>query len=64
LPKVLPRSKLRLEFGLVGGGLMQDISLQLPVIIYQLRTVGGYTSIHHFLTDKYGRKAVGLFSEY
>jgi hypothetical protein len=26
--------------------------------------VGGYTSIHHFLTDKYGRKAVGLFSEY
>jgi hypothetical protein len=30
--------------------------------LHQLRTVGGYTSIHHFLTDKYGRKAVGLFS--
>jgi hypothetical protein len=42
---------------------MQDtILLAVAGNIYQLRTVGGYTSIHHFLTDKYGRKAVGLFS--
>ncbi|WP_228547170.1 sodium:solute symporter family transporter [Nonlabens antarcticus] len=58
-------ANLGLEFGLVGGVAYAGYYLSFAVagvIIYQLRTVGGYTSIHHFLTDKYGRKAVGLFS--
>lgn len=32
------------------------------IIIYQLRVNGGFNSIHEFLTSKYGRKAVLLFS--
>jgi len=58
-------ANLGLEFGLVGGVAYAGYYLSFAVagiIIYQLRTVGGYESIHHFLTDKYGRKAVGLFS--
>ncbi|PRP67378.1 sodium:solute symporter family transporter [Nonlabens agnitus] len=58
-------ANLGLEFGLVGGVAYAGYYLSFAVaglIIYQLRTVGGYTSIHHFLTDKYGRRAVGLFS--
>ncbi len=58
-------ANLGLEFGLVGGVAYAGYYLSFAVagiIIYQLRTVGGYASIHHFLTDKYGRKAVGLFS--
>ncbi|AUC78988.1 sodium:solute symporter [Nonlabens sp. MB-3u-79] len=58
-------ANLGLEFGLVGGVAYAGYYLSFAVagvIIYQLRTQGGYTSIHHFLTDKYGRRAVGLFS--
>ncbi|KQC31987.1 sodium:solute symporter [Nonlabens sp. YIK11] len=58
-------ANLGLEFGLVGGVAYAGYYLSFAVaglIIYQLRTVGGYSSIHHFLTDKYGRRAVGLFS--
>lgn len=32
------------------------------IVIYQLRTKGGFTSIHHFLQSKFGRSAVILFS--
>ena len=58
-------ANLGLEFGLVGGVAYAGYYLSFAVagiIIYQLRTQGNYTSIHHFLTDKYGRRAVGLFS--
>lgn len=58
-------ANLGLEFGLVGGVAYAGYYLSFAVagiIIYQLRTQGNYTSIHHFLTDRYGRRAVGLFS--
>lgn len=58
-------ANLGLEFGLVGGVAYAGYYLSFAVaglIIYKLRTVGGFTSIHHFLTDRYGRKAVALFS--
>ncbi|WP_298950087.1 sodium:solute symporter [uncultured Nonlabens sp.] len=58
-------ANLGLEFGLVGGVAYAGYYLSFAVagiIIYQLRTQGNYTSIHHFLTDKYGKRAVGLFS--
>ncbi|MEN8816923.1 MAG: sodium:solute symporter [Nonlabens sp.] len=58
-------ANLGLEFGLVGGVAYAGYYLSFAVagiIIYQLRTQGDYTSIHHFLTDKYGKRAVGLFS--
>ena len=58
-------ANLGLEFGLVGGVAYAGYYLilcggwnyNLPI-----KNRGGYTSIHHFLTDKYGRRAVGLFS--
>jgi Na+/proline symporter len=58
-------ANLGLEFGLVGGVAYAGYYLSFAVagiIIYQLRTQGNYTSIHHFLTDRYGKRAVGLFS--
>jgi Na+/proline symporter len=58
-------ANLGLEFGLVGGVAYAGYYLSFAVagiIIYQLRTQGNYTSIHHFLTDKYGRRAVRMFS--
>ena len=58
-------ANLGLEFGLVGGVAYAGYYLSFAVagiIIYQLRTQGNFTSIHHFLTDKYGKRAVGLFS--
>ena len=58
-------ANLGLEFGLVGGVAYAGYYLSFAVagiIIYQLRTKGGYKSIHQFLTKKFGRKAVGLFS--
>jgi Na+/proline symporter len=58
-------ANLGLEFGLVGGVAYAGYYLSFAVagiIIYQLRTTGGYESIHHFLTDKYGKRAVALFS--
>ncbi|AZQ43540.1 sodium:solute symporter family transporter [Nonlabens ponticola] len=58
-------ANLGLEFGLVGGVAYAGYYLSFAVagvIIYQLRTSGGYNSIHHFLTDKFDKQAVALFS--
>ncbi|SCY43020.1 Na+/proline symporter [Nonlabens sp. Hel1_33_55] len=58
-------ANLGLEFGLVGGVAYAGYYLSFAVagiIIYQLRNVGGYESIHQFLTHKYGKQAVALFS--
>ncbi len=58
-------ANLGLEFGLVGGVAYAGYYLSFAVagiLIYQLRTKGGYTSIHHFLTHRYGKQAMMLFS--
>lgn len=58
-------ANLSLSFGLVGGvsyGLYYLSFLVAGVVIYKLRTKGGFTSLHQFLLTKYGKTAVYLFS--
>lgn len=58
-------ANLGLDFGLVGGIAYAGYYLSFAVagvLIYKLRTKGGFNSIHEFLTSKYGRRAVALFS--
>lgn len=58
-------ANLGLEFGLVGGVAYAGYYLSFAVagiIIYQLRVKGGFTSIHHFLSSKFGKSAVNVFS--
>ncbi|AXO81139.1 sodium:solute symporter [Olleya aquimaris] len=58
-------ANLGLDFGLVGGVAYAGYYLSFAVaglLIYQLRTKGGFTSIHDFLTSKFGKKAVGVFT--
>ncbi|MEL0644116.1 sodium:solute symporter [Olleya sp. Ti.3.14] len=58
-------ANLGLDFGLVGGVAYAGYYLSFAVaglLIYQLRTKGGFTSIHDFLTSKYGKKAVAVFT--
>ncbi len=58
-------ANLGLDFGIVGGVAYAGYYLSFAVagmIIYKLRTVGGFISIHHFLTNRYGKNAVTLFS--
>jgi Na+/proline symporter len=58
-------ANLGLEFGIVGGVAYAGYYLSFAVagiLIYQLRTKGGFTSIHEFLTTKFGKNATGLFS--
>ncbi len=52
-------------FGFVGGvayAAYYVSFLVAGVIIYRLRTIGGFESIHHFLRGKFGQKAVVLFT--
>ncbi|MDP5231984.1 MAG: sodium:solute symporter [Cellulophaga sp.] len=58
-------ANLGLEFGIVGGVAYAAYYLSFAVagiIIYKMRTQGKFTSIHHFLTSKFGRSAVAIFS--
>ncbi|WP_375240743.1 sodium:solute symporter [Polaribacter sp.] len=58
-------ANLSLAFGLVGGVAYAGYYLSFAIagiIIYQLRTVGGFTSIHQFLISKFGKKAMAIFS--
>jgi len=58
-------ANLGASFGLVGGVAYAAYYVSFAVagiIIYQLRTKGGFTSIHHFLKTKFGRGAILLFS--
>ncbi|SHM80139.1 sodium:solute symporter [Polaribacter sp. KT 15] len=58
-------ANLGLAFGLVGGVAYAGYYLSFAIagiIIYQLRTVGGFTSIHQFLISKFGKKAMAIFS--
>jgi Na+/proline symporter len=58
-------ANLGLEFGIVGGVAYAGYYLSFAVaglLIYKMRTVGGFHSIHHFLTTKFGKGAMALFS--
>lgn len=58
-------ANLSMEFGILGGvsyGLYYLSFMVAGVVIYQLRTKGGFTSLHHFLEHKYGRIAVWIFT--
>ena len=58
-------ANLGLAFGLVGGVAYAGYYLSFAVaglVIYKIRTVGGFSSIHHFLISKFGRNAMALFS--
>lgn len=58
-------ANLGLDYGIVGGVAYSGYYLSFTVaglIIYKLRTKGGFTSIHEFLTTKFGKGAMALFS--
>ena len=58
-------ANLSRDFGWVGGFSYATYYLSFlvaGVIIYQLRTQGNYTSLHHFLQTKFGKIAVYTFS--
>ena len=58
-------ANLGLAFGIVGGVAYAGYYLSFAVagiLIYQLRTKGGFKSIHDFLTTRYGKGAMALFS--
>ena len=58
-------ANLGLSFGLVGGVAYAGYYLSFVVaglIIYKLRTKGGFESIHHFLESKFGKGALVIFS--
>ncbi|MEZ4888783.1 MAG: hypothetical protein R3E32_28915 [Chitinophagales bacterium] len=58
-------ANLGLEFGIVGGVAYAVYYFSFVVgglVIYQLRTKGGFKSIHHFLESRFGREAVMVFS--
>lgn len=58
-------ANLGLSYGIIGGLSYAGYYFSFLVggiVIYKLRTKGGFKSIHHFLNDKYGRGAVQLFS--
>jgi len=58
-------ANLGLAFGLVGGVAYAAYYLSFAVagwVIYDMRTRGGFRSIHHFLSERFGRKAMILFS--
>ncbi|GER58215.1 sodium:solute symporter [Patiriisocius marinus] len=58
-------ANLGLDFGIVGGVAYAGYYLSFAVagvLIYQLRVKGGFSSIHHFLTTRFGKGAMALFS--
>jgi len=58
-------ANLGLDYGIVGGVAYAAYYFSFAVagiVIYQMRIHGKYTSIHHFLTSKFGKSAVAVFS--
>ncbi|OEK07875.1 sodium:solute symporter [Flavivirga aquatica] len=58
-------ANLGLSFGIVGGVAYAGYYLSFAVagvLLYQLRTKGNFKSIHQFLTTKFGKGAMALFS--
>lgn len=56
---------LGLDFGMVGSTAYAMYYLSFGVagvVMYQLRTQGGFNSIHEFLEKRYGKQAIILFS--
>lgn len=54
-----------MSFGIVGGVAYATYYLSFwvaGIVIYQMRVKGGYESIHQFLSSRYGRGAVVVFS--
>jgi len=58
-------ANLGMSFGIVGGVAYAGYYLSFLVaglIIYRMRTKGGFQSIHHFLQTRYGKGAILIFS--
>ncbi|MFK7832026.1 MAG: sodium:solute symporter [Winogradskyella sp.] len=58
-------ANLGLDFGIVGGVAYAGYYVSFAVaglVIYKMRTKGGFKSIHHFLTSKFGKPAMAIFS--
>ncbi|AJR02532.1 SLC5/6 family protein [Siansivirga zeaxanthinifaciens] len=58
-------ANLGLDFGIVGGVAYAGYYLSFAVagiILFQLRSKGGFNGIHQFLTTKFGKGAMALFS--
>ncbi|WP_158844769.1 sodium:solute symporter [Algibacter sp. L1A34] len=58
-------ANLGLSFGIVGGVAYAGYYLSFAVagiLLYQLRVKGGFESIHEFLTTKFGKGAMAIFS--
>ena len=58
-------ANLGLTYGFVGGLAYACYYLSFLVagiVIYRMRTKGGFSSIHQFIAGKYGRAAVSVFS--
>ena len=58
-------ANLGLDYGIVGGVAYAGYYLSFAVaglIIYKIRVKGGFSSVHEFLTTKFGKGAVALFS--
>lgn len=58
-------ANLGLSYGIIGGLAYAGYYFSFligGIVIYKLRTRGGFTSIHHFLNTRYGKGAVQLFS--
>lgn len=58
-------ANLGMAYGFVGGVAYATYYLSFLVaglVIYRMRTKGGFQSIHHFIGSKYGQRAVMIFS--
>ncbi len=58
-------ANLGLDYGIVGGVAYAGYYVSFAVagvVIYKMRLYGKYTSIHHFLSSKFGKGAVAVFS--
>lgn len=58
-------ANLGLDFGIVGGVAYAGYYLSFAVagiLIYNIRVKGGFTSIHQFLTTRFGKGAMTIFS--
>ena len=58
-------ANLGMEYGILGGLAYATYYASFAIagiIIYQMRTIGGFKSIHHFIVKKFGKKAMLLFS--
>jgi len=58
-------ANLGLEFGIVGGVAYAAYYLSFAIagiLIYSIRTRGGYNSLHEFFTSRFGKNAMRVFS--